>query len=290
MNTDLITEDWQMAMNGFLIGSGTPYEIRQISGLLDLPEIRSQDQATLLRDGLVPGEDFLGGRIFTVSLDVVEQPGQSLSEMLHDLTTAWRSTRDEQEIAIRVPGVARGDAIIVHGRLRRRSNTIGLEYYYGIAEVDLEFYCTDPRLYSAVERSVTIQVEEAIQDGLTFNALAPFSFGGVTLDNTVQIEAGGNTRSPLIIDIAGQITIPAVRDLATGHRLKLNTVIADGDFYRLDSDLRTVRLNGSASRYYELDRTSRWFEAEPGVTEVAVTAANIGQNASVTIRWRDAWV
>ena len=284
---DLIVADWQMERGGLLIGDTTDYDIRQISGLASLPEVRPQDRPLLLRHGSVPGLDYLGVRSFSVDLELIDETSSSLSTKLATLGAAFQSEAAESVIAFQVPGIAGGVKAQVSGRVRRRDVPVGLEFAYGMAQASFEVVCSDPRIYSQVENTDNVGLATS-GGGLTFNASPNFTFGATSTGGTLNISNAGNFDAPVSFRIDGPITNPIIESVTTGKTLSFTITLATGEFLVVDSSARTVLLAGTASRYYTLDVGSEWFDLEPDTNEISFRA-DAATAATLTATWRDAW-
>jgi hypothetical protein len=65
--------------------------------------------------------------------------------------------------------------------------------------------------------------------------------------------------------------------------------IAEGDTLTIDTDERTVRLNGTANRRGLLDSVAtRWFELPPYPAVIELLPEAFAGQGGLRIRWRDA--
>lgn len=284
---DLITGDWQIERGDLLTGDTTVYDIRQIMGLGELLAVKVQDRPLTRRHGSTAGIDKLGERTFTISYEIVDDAASSMSTKLAALSAAFQSSDDESVMAFQVPGVAAGTKAQVSGRVRMRVTPIGVEYSRGVASVAFQVVCTDPRIYSQVENSTQVGLA-GTSGGATFNAVFDLSFGAVASGGTVNVTNAGDFDAPAVFRIDGPCTTPIVENVTQGRLLKLNLTVASGDYITLDTKARTVTLNGSASRYPNLDTSSRWFDLTPGANAIHFRAAT-ATAATCTTTWRDAW-
>lgn len=284
---DNITQDWQMERGTLLVGDGTDYDIRVISGLASLPEVRPQDRPLLLRHGSVPGLDYLGERTFVVEFDVVDETESSLSTKMQALSTAFQNDEEEAELAFQIPGVANGVKAIVYGRVRQRNVPVNLQYAYGSAEAAFQVVCTDPRIYSQVVNSSSVGLAST-SGGLTFNATPNFSFGAVSTGGELTVSNAGNFDAPATFRIAGPCTSPVIENVTLGKSLSFDITLSASEYLLIDSESRTVLLNGTASRYSTLNTTSRWFDLAPGSNVLDFRAAT-ATSSTLTVTWRDSW-
>ena len=99
----------------------------------------------------------------------------------------------------------------------------------------------------------------------------------------------GNFTANPTFTFAGPVTNPRVDNLTHDQSLSFTTTVADGDTLVVDTEQRTVLLNGTASRYSTLDFGSDWIEFQPGINEIRYQAATT-TTTTMTTTWRSAWV
>lgn len=284
---DLVTGDWRAEFRGLALGDGSPYELVAISGLLDLPEVRSSDRTLLRRHGLLPGDDFLGGRSVALTLEVQADDAGALGAALDDLLEAFRVGPGEEPFVFQFPGVAGGGKRLVYARTRKRSAPLDLSFLYGRARVEVELFATDPRLYGFVEHSGTSPLPTA-GGGVSFPMTYPVSFGALSTGGTIVATNAGTFPTSPFFRIDGPVTDPRIENLTTGESLVLDISVGAGEFLTIDVEARTVLLGGKASRYSSLESSSTWWDLEPGRNEVTFRAAT-PTSASLSMTWRSAW-
>jgi hypothetical protein len=67
------------------------------------------------------------------------------------------------------------------------------------------------------------------------------------------------------------VTNPGVEHIESGSTLRFNIIINRGSFLDIDLRNKTVVLDGSASRRFTLDPSSRWFSLQPGNNNIRFT-------------------
>jgi hypothetical protein len=70
--------------------------------------------------------------------------------------------------------------------------------------------------------------------------------------------------------------------------MSFDITIADGDFLWIDTETRSVLLNGTASRFPNKS-SNDWIDLQPGVNEITFRASTPSA-ASMTMSFRSAWV
>ena len=284
---DLITADWQMERGSLLVGDTTDYDIRMITGLASMPEVRPQDRALLLRHGSIPGEDYLGNRVMVIEFDVVDEVSSSLSTKIETLGLAFAPDPDESTLAFQIPGVAGGNKAQVSGRVRRRDVPVGLQFAYGSGTAAFEVHCTDPRIYSQTESTDSVGLATT-GGGMSFPATFDLTFGAVSTGGDMTLTNDGNFGAPVVWRIDGPCTSPEIESVTLGKTLFFDISLASGEFLEIDTLNRTVLLGGTASRYSNLLSTSRWFDLAAGDNAINFRAAT-GSGTTLTATWRHAW-
>jgi hypothetical protein len=285
---DLITGDWEMEVNGLLLGGESPYSIARIDGILDQPETRSADRLRLRRHGMIPGDDFLGGRTVTVTLEVYGEDDAAFADNVHDLGLALAPGEDEAPLVFQLPGVAGGGLRRLYCRPRRRSLPVGLEFFYRMPLAVVEFFATDPRLYDNTESEGLSSLPSA-GGGLNFDAAFPIVFGALSTGGTINATNAGTFPTSPTFRIDGPVTNPRIENVTTGQTLSFTGSLAEGEFLLIDTEARTVLLGGTASRYSWIDADAEWWDLPPGTSEVTFRASTTTE-ASLTMTWRSAWV
>ncbi len=267
---DLITGDWQIERNGLLMGDGTPYDIRQIGGLSGAPGSSSSDRSLSQRHGAVAGEDYVTPRTVTVKFEIVSDES-TLTAKLDALNLAFAPSIDPVAIAYRIPGVAGGGVVTSVAHCRKRDVQVDTVYARGLATVDLQLSAADPRLYGLTQKTAQAGTDDVATVGLTFNATAPFSFGGAIAPGSLTVTNDGNFAEPFMMRVYGPCTDPVVTRSSDELFLEFNGTVADGDYLEIDTSDRTIKTNGVTNSYAMLDGSSTWFDLVPGANVLRLT-------------------
>lgn len=284
-----ITADWQMEYRGLLIGDGTEFDFVRIEGLLDIQEMHTSDRPRLRRHGNHPGDDFLGGRTVTLTMEIYGASQSELKTNVSRFLSAFRPGVAESPMAIRVPGV--GDEVsLIFARPRRRTSAINTTYAAGLASVVVEMHASDPRIYS-LPLNLLSASPEIISAKLSWPLTWPLVWTSST--NTgggsiVAVNAGNFPVAP-IIRFDGPVTDPRIENTVTSEEIRLNGTIGEGDYIVVDTSRRTILLNNETSRYSRLDPDSKWFDLYPGPNNL-IYRSSVSTTATCTVAWRSAWV
>ena len=280
-----ITSDWQLEYNGLLLGSGTVYEVRQVSGIEDLPDVRTSDTPRPSDHGMFAGNDFAAGRTVEVDLEVTGTSDVSFRTSVDALAavTAFRQT--ELPLTFRLPG---GVDKRIYVRPRRRALPVSLDYFFRIAPTTIQFYASDPRIYADSETSLSLSLPTST-GGLTFPIVWPISWGTATSGTAQAVNAGTFATRP-VVTFTGPLTAPSIENVTTGQTFRMASTfeLLAGETLVVDFDSRTVLLNGTASRYSSVASNSQWWELPPGNSDIRLGATS--GSGSATVTFRSAWL
>lgn len=292
--------NYRFAFNDFEFGGGNSvYQILTIDGLEDLPVIRNQDDNRGYQDGMWTGRDFLSGRTLVFTMTV---RGDNNNSMNYYLNRLQENLVPQQQgtglLQFQLPGSALQR---INARVRRRAIQINPDYSSGMATATYEFFCPDPRYYDDTELTTDLVNATAVA-GRTYNRvyteppnavannpyISGMYFGGGAGAPNLITNNGWTTTYPLIT-IEGPAINPRITNVTAGLYLQIDTTLGTGDTLVLNTDLRTVTLNG-ISRRSLLNNASTWFAAPPGTSYYTFTATGTTGNTSCVISWRSAYI
>lgn len=291
--------NYRFAFNDFEFGGGqSPYQIMTLDGLEDLPIIRNQDDNRGYQDGMWTGRDFLSGRTLIFVITIRGDANNSMQQNLDALQAAL--VPQQQGTGLLQFQLPDADLQRVNARVRRRNIQINTDYSSGMATATYEFFCPDPRYYDNAEQSTDL-INAATTAGRTYDRVYtatespnanPFETGmsyggGSTAANIIQND-GWATTYPLIT-ITGPCINPKVTNVTAGGFLLIDSAIGTEDTLVLNTDLRTVTLNG-VNRRALLNNSSTWFAAPPGTSYYTFTATATDGNTSCVVTWRNAYI
>jgi hypothetical protein len=159
-----------------------------------------------------------------------------------------------------------------------------------VFDFSLQLTAPDPLRYGAElnEETCTLPMSTS-SGGLTFPMAFPLDFGEGPAGGRLQPANRGTAPSWPVWRIAGPCQDPVITDTTTGERLAFGLTVQRGEVLVVDTDTRTVLLQGAASRRSALLPGSAWFSLRPGSSRVAFRAARTEPDARLTVEWRDAW-
>ncbi|MGC9536568.1 phage distal tail protein [Streptomyces sp. UG1] len=287
----LITRPGQVQYGELLLGAGTPYRWRGITGWEDLPALDSGTVARADAHGALPGRLLAQAR--TIGLDglVIRAPRGAVGAVVAALNAGTVPVEDE------LPLVAWLDdrgPLLAYARATRRAIPATLGYRLGtITGGALEFVATDPRRYELAERAVsaTLPMSEA---GLSWPLSWPLPFGEPGSTGALSTANVGDAETHPVIEFRGPVTRPSLTNLSTGDVIEYDIPLAASDVLSVDTLAGTVVLNATASRIYTATSRSvpeQTFTLAPGISNLIFRAApgSSDPTASATVRYRSAY-
>lgn len=271
---------------GLAVGHGTPYRLEEVDGWDEWVAEAEQSQR----------QDGWGSR---AGEDRV-QPGRLVVE-----GSCWAADRDALADAFRrivpAPGsVALSDVTVTMGgrtlrarvrARRRRVDARAGQWGTGRFGWVIELVRPDPRLYGP-EQSRPTGLPTAVSSGHGFNHAFPLGFGGTTgVGGEVTVVNGGTVPTPCVVEIAGPVTDPVVTVVATQARIGARLTVPAGSVLRIDTDARTVTLNGEdrLGAVIDFDLGYAFPDLPPGSSVLRFDAAAYSAGAVMTVRWADAY-
>lgn len=291
--------NYSFAFNDFVFGGNdSVYQIMSVDGLEDLPVIRNQDDNRGYQDGMWTGRDFLSGRTLVFVITIRGDQNYSMSyyvDLLQRNLVPQQSGTGLLQFQLPNNSLQR-----INARVRRRALQINTNYSSGMATATYEFFCPDPTYFDdeLLSKDLTEGVTTA---GRTYNRVydtAPLPSGNPSDDGMSY--GGGSTIANLItndgwaisyplITIQGPAINPQVTDVTNGSFLLVDVTLGDADTLVLNTNYRTVTLNG-VNRRALLNNSSSWFAAPPGTSYYTFAATGTTGNTSCVVSWRNAYI
>ena len=226
----------------------------------DLPSLRVQDDNRGYADGMFTGRDFLNGRIISVTCSIMSDANASMQTYIQQMKAAFVSqSAGTSPLIFTLPN---RNTQIVQARVRKRDITIDPNYVYGKAIAHIEFFCPDPRIYDNTTTSGILSPVTAV--GRVYPRTYPLTYNsssGVT--NSQPFTNTGNYTTFPTYTITGICSNPTIQNITTGQILSFNISLGASDTLVVNSDLRTVVLNGNTNVRNTLVGGSTWFGIPP---------------------------
>lgn len=157
----------------------------------------------------------------------------------------------------------------------------------GKTTIQFKAFAEDPRLYAATATSVDVPFSAGASTGFGFNLGFSFGFGGSASSDGAVVTNEGNRPTPVVFTITGPCNTPTIRDDTYGHSLTFNIILAAGESLVVDTQYKTVKLNGTLNRRNTLVDPD-WFFLEQGTTFLRYNAVS-GAGSTMNITFRSAW-
>jgi|SRR5688572_23237553 len=274
-----------MEYGGVLLGANTSYDIVGITGLDDLPDVRTSDIPRPSDHGLYPGPDFAAGRIIEVEVEVTGATEAAFRANVEALAAATILRSDETALVFRLPAFT-GDRQIF-ARPRRRAIPTDMGYVLQVGRAVLQFAAADPRVYAATLATLSVTAATS-GGGRTYNRTYNLTYAAGGTGGTLMATNAGNFPTRPILTVTGPSDTPRIENVTAGKALEVGLSLAAGEFLVIDTDERTVMLGGTSSRYSSLTAASRWWELAPGDNSLKFTSAsNVG---TLQVSYRSAWL
>jgi hypothetical protein len=266
-------------------------QVSEVDGLLSLPDIRTADLELVQRHGLWPGNDYMGGRTLTVTLQVTADTPSQFSRAVTDIQAAFMPGAPEKPFSFFFPGVAADSEAYVNARPRKRSGVLSSRFVAGAAEIVVELFATDPYIYGGRERVVTVtsSQREALDGGLKVPFTVPFMVKGSSAPPADPVsrffERGSVAARPLVVfDNASN---PVLTDDVTR---KFFGITYSGGRFTVDSTNEIVTDAAGNDITSLVTDGSSWPEFGPGDHRLRLNHGDPLTAASAVLTWQDRWV
>ncbi|MGI5350206.1 phage distal tail protein [Streptomyces sp. CA-250714] len=285
---DLVTRPGHVQYGELLLGPGTPYRWRQITGWEELPALDSGTVSRPDAHGAIPGTLLAQAR--TIGLDglTVRAPRATIGAAVAALNRSTVPVVDELPLIVWLD--ERGP-LLSYARAVRRAIPAGLGYRVGtITGAAIEFEATDPRRYALAEQTASAGLP-AREPGLGWPLVWPLDFGQPGESGTMTVHNRGDAATHPVIEFRGPMDRPALTNIGNGDTLEYDLPLGADDLLVVDTLAGTATLNGTASRLYAATARSvpeQTFTFPPGETALVLRATGT-PGASVTVRYRSAF-
>lgn len=120
----------------------------------------------------------------------------------------------------------------------------------------------------------------------------PLEYGSFGQTGIFTLFNDGTHEARLIAEIHGAVENPIMFNMDTNERFRLETDVelAAQDVIEVDFYYRTIKLKGSGSRYWWLDRTTDWLHARPGYQRLQFSHEGYAETPYIVWRWEPAYL
>lgn len=305
---DRVTRPGHVQYGALLLGPGTPYRWKTLTGWEDLPPLDSGSVARSDAHGSFPGRLLAQARTIGLEGLMVRAPRDRIGAVVGALNAGTHLVEDERPLVVWLDD--RGP-LLSWARAIRRAVPTTLGYRVGtILDGAVQWEASDPRRYALAEQSATARLPAA-EPGLDWNTSPgpeslgwPLEFGTPGSTGALSATNAGDAPTHPVIEFRGPVVRPSLTKTGTGEVLEYDLPLAADDVLTVDTGAGTVLLNGAASRLGTVTARSvpeQTFTLAPGelvgngvapTTTPLIFRAAPGSTdpaASVTVRWRSAY-
>lgn len=277
----------QVALNpSFILGDtdefGVRWSLTKFDGWDGSPSPTLDMEQRARGHGATDSESFLTPRIMSLGGLVHAPDGAALEAAFDRLNAAVRL--EPFDILVLESGRIR------QATVRRQGEVIPDFHSDVLGEYSILIAAKDPRKFGDLVSATTRLPSSA--GGATWPITFPLTFTGVSNTGSVIINNPGNVQAPGWLRIDGPIPAGgwAVTHVGKKRTLTFSTALAlaAGEFVTVDMDRREVLMQGQSARSGWI--TSRgWFSLDPGDNEIAFSAQNYSETASLTVTTKPSW-
>lgn len=273
---ELITE-YMYGFRDIVIGSGTPYVVEKVDGLLGFPSANVLDVAKSVDHGAYPGLVTMPVRTITFDIKIVGAYGTDMEEKI---TAAQKAFQVPRKRYVGVPEPFTYWRVGQHKKLayvRCTRREMASEYAatMGFGTMAIELQAPDPLIYSVDDFTETITLAADVDSG----------------SNLMEHDGTYNDGASPIITIDGPADNPRITNNDDdGRQIKTALSMADGDVLVIDVKNRIVTLNGVRD-YTILTNDSQWWTLLPGNNEIVYErdATNDADNSTCSVSWKSTY-
>lgn len=288
MPGELVVDDNQYQIRDLLIGASSKFVWEGVAPTWwGSANVRTNDTPYMAAHGVRGGRDLLGSKTVLGKIAVLADDDADLQALLDELAVAWAPSD------VNVPFVAQqlGSKRRRYGRPRRLEVLPDHVILGRTAIVAVEFEALDPYVYSDAEFTVSTAAPDA-GAGFLVPFEPPFTLPVSTSTGFVSAVMNGTRAAPWTIRLDGPLTNPTILHQEQERTLAFTAngglVIATGEYVLIDSQARSVLLNGTADRRSNLAGGSSWFSLDPGANSIGFTADS--GDGTLTLTWRDTYL
>lgn len=280
---DLITGQYQVQWRDTLIGgAGINLAIVNVTGWLDLPNMRTNPQDRPGRHGQFLGDLKASSRQITIDFEDLDDDPTGFRE-LTAITTVGED-QGEEPLVIYIDDVPQ----LVYARCEKRAIPTDQQWSVGYRRASLFFNATDPRRYGMTESSPNAGLPVLGSGGLVFPLVFPLVFGAGKGASSLAAVNNGNVPVWPVLTLTGPMTGPIVTNTDTGQALIFDPAfsLAAGQQLVIDTDARSVEFATGQDRRSALF-TANWFPINPGGNHLSLNSVGAyDPSALLTVGWR----
>jgi hypothetical protein len=275
----------QIRVNDLVMGRGTPYIVRGFNPW-KRPHRQGQGGPVPWGNGRWKGAQFRDAVPVPMTV-IIMAPNPSDWVPLHDALAAAFDAIGTSSIEHELEWNLHGYERIMFGTAEG-VDTDPQRAGVGISVEPCMFTASDGAMYSTVEHSVEMGLLYRT-GGYSVPFRVPAVSHAVVAGGEVAVSNAGTAPAKLLLRITGPVPAPRVSVVTdtTFQTLSLDTVLGADDWLDIDTQKRTVLLNGSVTRLW--DHSGDWPLLPPGPATVRFESDEYNPIARLAARWRDTY-
>lgn len=268
---------------GAVDSDGTAWFLQTLEGW-DSPEVRAEFTDREADHGAWASPVYLGSRPITLAGTIVA-PSQDLLEAAMERLRAAASLTDTV--------LTVWETVPKQAAVRRSGKPLVQYVTASTATYSVMVTAQDPRRYSTTLSTGTTALPST-SGGLAFPAAFPLAFSATTVSGLINAVNTGNVDTRPVLTIAGPVVAPTIAALypdGTVRQLIYSLDLVTGDVLTIDTDARTVLLNGGVSRRRFMTVAGGWPVIRAGSSvSYQFQSGTYNATAMLTAAWRSAWM
>ena len=280
----------QLRYGELLLGTGTPYRWRKLTGWEELPELDSGNVPRPAAHGAWTGRLLSQTRTITLDEMIVRAPVAQLGAVIETLTMGTALVEDELPLLVHLD--ERGP-LLSWARATKRTVPVELGYSVGtITEGALEFEATDPRRYTPAVQHAGVGLPEPCLPWHADHGHGPRGIPASTGDLVVH-NIGSAPTHP-VVELYGPVDTPRLINHTTGTVLEYEVLLDPGERLTVDTFAGTATLPTGES-LLNAASVGSWpeptFMLAADRNEISFRAAEdapADPRAAALLRWRSA--
>lgn len=285
MTIGLNDYEFQLDNTGVLLNgdSSFPYvDIVRVVGL-DSPEFRETVRDHEGADGSFIDAEFEKGRDIILE-GIVYCDTTSVEPYLDDIKANYAPVSAAIPLFFKSSGV---DERLVYVKPRGVRFDWDTARRIGITNIQFLMFAEDPRIYTNDLDSTTITYGGDTGVGFAFSFGFSLDFGGGSTPGGGNVTNNGNRPAPVEFVITGPVSNPVITNTTTGKTLRFVVDLASLETLTINTNHRTVYLNGNVNRRNVLT-TAEWIFLDPGTNFISYGGLT-GTGSTLEVNFRSAW-
>ncbi len=279
---------YQMSLAGkTFCGIGADVQLTSITGLRDMPPLRSGNVARGGQDGNFPGYNLLDAKAIVITFNISVTSGVNGPEYaLQQLSTAFNNIPDPSTVALTpgqyltgyVGGPANPTSVLLiqlpnrqyplacFGRATKYALPVDLDYNFNHYAPTAEFTIDNGAVYDwhVISGSCGLPTPSV---GLPFPVTFPATFGS-SAGGVITLNNSGNYQTWPVIKFTGPCNTPVATLNSTGAYIGVNLALAAGDVLIIDTYAGTILLDGTGLRNNHIMPGSTFFALPSGSSSI----------------------